>query len=427
MLPPTSMEIIMTLLASPARGLAFILLATTLSVFHPTHSRAEPGALGNIRIALKNVVPNARIFDGTKLVTRDHTYAQHYLNNASSGFKRAITQFKRMTPADKDTPEAKKVWLEIRQKAKWLVGLQDALKAAKTQTKGGRQQCSDFDKAVMAPHRSTFGPILKLADKREGVLGDPNQIKRLLALGKRVAQTCAEPRWKDVGKHGCRTMKLTKNTDPELWCAAAKDAKKHVATGVRNYVQRDLALAMRSAQTSRDLKQKQGWIDQEAVTSWTAQTSLTAEAKQQRMKRYQAVYAAAGMTWSENPAWFVPFGRYFKEREATLRSLAKTLPMPPSGGKSLYSTAIIKKRVKKAHPGAKVKKVVMSPKGWLISKFPTGVPDIRRAHGHIMYKVPGEPFCQVRSFYAREKYRGGGKYQRANDVRWGYVRFQNCR
>ena len=42
----------------------------------------------------------------------------------------------------------------------------------------------------------------------------------------------------------------------------------------------------------------------------------------------------------------------------------------------------------------------------------------------VIFKVKGEPYCQVRSMTAYENYKGGGKYKKAKGTAWGYARFQ---
>lgn len=63
---------------------------------------------------------------------------------------------------------------------------------------------------------------------------------------------------------------------------------------------------------------------------------------------------------------------------------------------------------------------------WRIHRNALGVPDRRSAKGYVLFKLPEDPFCQLRSFTLVQQNIGGDSYQQAKGVRPGYVRFQSC-
>jgi len=53
------------------------------------------------------------------------------------------------------------------------------------------------------------------------------------------------------------------------------------------------------------------------------------------------------------------------------------------------------------------------------------LPEYRDRGGYVLLQVPGEPFCQLRSFALSETYNGRG-YAKARSVSFSGVRWQKC-
>ena len=65
--------------------------------------------------------------------------------------------------------------------------------------------------------------------------------------------------------------------------------------------------------------------------------------------------------------------------------------------------------------------------GYHIDRNALGVPVARRIYGGIIFQVSGEPWCQYRTFRAREEYQGGNSYHKTNQILMDNLRFQSCK
>ena len=136
------------------------------------------------------------------------------------------------------------------------------------------------------------------------------------------------------------------------------------------------------------------------------------------------VLSAAGIEDSEEALW----GEQ-KARLDTLRGeVEKTAGAWQSPAKKAdnYSTALAAGQIKEWHGDAQVHDAYLSRDSWKIHKNALGVPDRRTLPGYVIFKLPDDPYCQLRSYTLTEQYAGGGTYQKAGGVRFGYVRFQDC-
>ncbi len=78
------------------------------------------------------------------------------------------------------------------------------------------------------------------------------------------------------------------------------------------------------------------------------------------------------------------------------------------------------------HSEAHVYATYLSRASWKIHRNSLGVILRRTLPGYVLFKLPADPFCQLRSYTLTESYAGGGTYQKAAGVRFGYIRFQAC-
>ena len=74
----------------------------------------------------------------------------------------------------------------------------------------------------------------------------------------------------------------------------------------------------------------------------------------------------------------------------------------------------------------KVIKAAGTKGGWSVKKNALGVPLYRDRFGWILFQVPGEPLCQLRTFYISEEY-VGRKPKKDKDVGFARLRWQKCR
>ena len=79
------------------------------------------------------------------------------------------------------------------------------------------------------------------------------------------------------------------------------------------------------------------------------------------------------------------------------------------------------------YPKGKIIKTHHKQANWKIRQHEvTKIPIERYRSGWTLIEMPGDPFCQLRSWTVYEKYQGGGRYQPTDYAQIGYVRWQSC-
>ena len=286
-------------------------------------------------------------------------------------------------------------------------------------------RCSRFRVQVMAGRRAAMAALVSLAHDGSGVLFQAEQIRRARVAAGEVAGYCALPRFRDVGRVGCRPMKLRAATDPTLWCEAAARASSLVVRGVQNYIRRDLAVRARLLGEPKELRLRSGWIRRREPTTWRREMHFTSADVTQLLARYRPLFIAAGMRPQIPKQLLAAHVARYAARRAIATALAGRL-VAPSARADSYATAMAARIARGQHPGGQVLRTGMNEVGWVTRYDAAGQPVSRRHYGQVLVRVANEPWCQLRSFYLQERYRYR-QWQRPGEIRFHAMRFQRCR
>lgn len=242
----------------------------------------------------------------------------------------------------------------------------------------------------------------------------------------KLGPVCAQPKYANIEK--CRrgnysTVRGAGGADYSRAdiCIAAADPKKTLTAVAQRTIEHQIDKRTKMP-TVESFRADEGWIQVEGEVRYATHFQVSAAAKTERTAKATEMYAAAGipvpadlsMLWANDQA-------RLDALKAAVDATAAEWKL--DGDKCQgYACKMAENAVKKSAK-AKVKRVTGS--SWKVVADP-GKHVYRYMGMYVIYQVPGEPFCQARSATANEMYQGGGKYQKASNLQWGYVRFQKC-
>ena len=250
-----------------------------------------------------------------------------------------------------------------------------------------------------------------------------------------VDKVCKEPVYKGstLFTNDCPWARGSRMTlsKPKYWCEASHKREELLRGMVMNQLKREAKQA-REFRTGRFMgasaarvKKQDGWIELESWHTYANVTSWTDTELDRVLKHIKPLVASVGI----QDATTLPFWKAFEKRKADLKSeidrLAPTWKSDKKKGAD-YSVNLAKKQLKKVFKKAKKAKAFLRRKEWKIYKTSLGIPKYRTRKGLLQYQMPGEPWCQLRSYTLTEDYKGGRRYQKAKDVSFGYTRWQKC-
>lgn len=124
-----------------------------------------------------------------------------------------------------------------------------------------------------------------------------------------------------------------------------------------------------------------------------------------------------------------PLHKQIDELLAQMNAAASSYSFSGSSAKPVEPNIVgfIKNQAGGNIAGATILKTAWLPGEWIIDKNDLGVPTMRSRLGTALYRVPSQNFCVEQHFFYEEKYAGGGRYQRANDVNFSDLRFVKCK
>jgi hypothetical protein len=346
-----------------------------------------------------------------------------------SNLNRAVRTFNRISAADRGDPAARKAGAQLNDLAKYLNALDKAYKGQAASGANSDNACRAFEKEAMTLENKKVMRSMVLLLKDPGAVQLPRAsvVQQWKAVAMAVKAICAQPKYKDVGKVGCRWMKVSgRQRDPSAWCEAASTWKSLVQKAVMNRIKHHTKVFSNIGPSAETLAKREGYLHFEGPVTYKGQLNFGAEAKQKLLGKLKPLMDAAGINDMGNDRLFAKFTAAKDALRAKVDELAPTWKSRPKKG-SDYSCAKARRKIKGWHPKAAIKKAYLSG-GWKNRKNALGVPLERSKSGIIIFKLRGEKWCQSRGYVVTETYKGGGRYQKASGVAVGYIRFQKaCR
>ena len=399
--------------------------------------------MGVIERSFAKYQEDAAIFDGKALAKGAALAdAQEHARLCDDALAYYDRYYGQVTSKGRGTDRAKKLTARYQKLQPWCAALRKAVDAAADAAK----QKADAEAKAQAERKATCQALQKDATDAAGgghwfheVLDTwsggvtpttADHVKEFRGRLEKLAPICDKKEYADSatrcdGLGIIHSSTTNRGYDQGDICAAAGDPQKtlgEVAMRLIEWKQRhSQADAPPTVAWFRD---KEGWLPATGVVEYATFFTVPEEDKQQIRAEVDAAFEAAGVTPPEDVSML------WESRAAYREGLKKVVDATASEWKITldkckgYTCKLAEKSVKKEQKKAKIKKTYQ--REWKIVKNALDVPVKRYLDMWVIYQLPGEPYCQVRSTTAYEDYKGGGKYQKTKGVGWGFVRFQKC-
>lgn len=302
----------------------------------------------------------------------------------------------------------------------------ETAKIAKAAEDAWRASCQDFqDRAMTAQHREPMTRLILQALEGNQGIGSAEMIQQHAEVAQAVNAVCAGTDLAAMEAKPCWYVLRRAAHDPVQWCRTAADGPALIRATVLNHARQVIgSVGSSTIQSVDEFRQSEGWLTFEGPVEFDRRFQLDTSGNAAVMQNLSKLLASAGIENAEQALWGDQKDRLEALKQAVLET-APGWPMPQSQTDS-YATALAEKQVRSMHPQAKIHRALISRASYKIHTNALGVPDRRTLPGYVLFELPGEPFCQLRRFTLTEQYAGGGTYQPASGVRFGYVRFQSC-
>ncbi|MCK5800087.1 MAG: hypothetical protein KAI47_23010, partial [Deltaproteobacteria bacterium] len=378
-----------------ASAMAFPLLTFPIQV--EAISRRGASALRNVLMTLRNIKKDPKLFDGKSIVAGARMdRIKNYLARSQSNLNRAIRGYNRISAADRGDPAARQAGQQLNDLSKYFKALDKAFKNQSAAGAGADKTCREFEKEAMtlANRKVMRSMVLLLKDPGAVQLPRASIIQNWKAVAVAVKAICDKPEYKNVGKVGCRGMKLGKRQrDPSAWCEAAQTWKKLVQGAVMNRIKHHTKVFSNVGPNANKLQSSEGYMQFEGPVTYKEHMYFGKKAKAKVLGKLKPLLDAAGINSVGNAELFAKFKAAKDALRAKVDELAPTWKSKPNKGKD-RSCAMAKRHIKRWHPRASIKKVYLRSAAWNIRKNALGVPLERSKPGIIIFKLPGEKWCQ---------------------------------
>ncbi|MBX2885290.1 MAG: hypothetical protein KTR32_35375 [Granulosicoccus sp.] len=288
--------------------------------------------------------------------------------------------------------------------------------------------CDAFSKEVMT--RRNQRRMTAYFQNADAIKSDYKSMSRFLTLAESISTRCAKPDYSALLKTSCSD---SQDLDPKSWCETATTAR----TTMRNHILRETSswetIAENRYISADKLDRSNGWIPIEGPTSLEKTLSFDRMMYVNNVdfgpEKQRDLFADLDIQPDDFPYYTASLDYIDELREAINEGAASwpAAPRAASGEDTNYGTALAAETItQRWHPTAEIRDSWLSRANWKIIKNNLGVILRRTLPGHVLFKLPDDPYCQIRSFTLTEQYTGSGTFQPAKGVRFGYVRFQSC-
>lgn len=390
------------------------------------------------------------IFDGKAFLAGVpfNSFEQYYQGYMKS-LKQAVSTWERqVSSTSKSTPDGQALRDQLNASIDWGNAMsaqypamkqryrqqQEAAQAAQQQAETSaaankeahKQQCVAFQQEAMKPlARDPMNRLINQMLHGNSGLGSVEGVNQHRQMAGDVLAVCRSLDYQVLMAQPCFYVLGRPDYDPVNWCNAAAQADELIKAAVLNQARQTIAIVGSSTiQSVQEFHEREGWLTFEGPVTFKTKLFFGTQGREAVMGNVGQVLVAAGIDNAEEALW----GEQ-KARLDTLRmeveKTAGTWTSPPQKADN-YSTALAADQIKQWHGNAEVHDAYLSRESWKIHKNALGIPDRRTLPGYVVFKLPEDPYCQLRSYTLTEQHAGGGTYQNAGGVRFGYVRFQDC-
>lgn len=390
------------------------------------------------------------IFDGNSFLDGvDPQQAKQYYARFQQQLKSALRTWNRIvSDRSKSSAEGQAMGLRVQELEQWgtamtadYARLEESSRQLQEQQRTAQREAAALATASKTNHRAECRKFLDsaLTPQRR----DP--IMRLVLQMQHGNQSISSP--EEVNQHAqvaadfdaaCKALDLQLITatpcwfagndpahNPQLSCDAAAQAPGLIKGAVINHARSSVAhIGDAHVQSVQQFNERNGWLTYEGPVQFKThleQGNAIPTAVKDNMRE---LLASAGLEGEEESIWVGQNDRLSVLR-AEVEKTAGQWPIPADKGDN-YSSEFARAQIERWHADAQVHKAWLSRGSWKIHKNALGAILRRTLPGYVMFKLPDDPYCQLRSYTLTEQYAGAGKYEPASGVGIGYVRFQSC-
>ncbi len=398
----------------------------------------------------KNMRQDTTIFDGKNFVkgAAYQKVKQYYngfirdLNNANNKWNSNIS------PSAKGSADGKALLERLNDASEWARAMEaqypayekgqlaliqankdskaKAKKAAQADKAEHQKVCRSFMKQAMLPlNRDPITRLIQQLKHNNQKIGTPEQVETHAKVAAQVDSVCKGIDYAKLTSKPCYYVINGPHNDPVNWCEAAAKSGELIKAAALNSAKQTISIVgTASIQSPKEFMDRDGWLTFEGKVTYKDKLFFSSHGRENVMGSVKSLLASVGVENAEETLWGEQKGRLDTLRKEVEKT-AGTWKSPEEKAGN-YSTKLARNQIQKMHPDAKIHKAYLSRASYKIHKNALGVPLRKTMPGYILFKLPDDPFCQLRSYTLTEQYEGGGKYQKASGVRIGYVRFQKC-
>lgn len=363
--------------------------------------------------------------------------------DAQTHLSRAIREFNALSSEDKACPNGQAFIGKLKALEKGLKDDEAGRAARQALEKAAKQACKDFAAQFITPDNLPLmeGLVLlhftghsnraqatlddrevkewlertrarqTLFEQLEPVCGDAEKVKQLTL--------CQRPYSPDLASFYAKK-------DPNAWCQVVARGNELLVAELDEYV--GIEGDEKHARVGGGgLERGEGWMSDDLLKkTWTTAFTVNQNAKAAGAARVKTLYAAVGVKDADT-------SKLTAKREEGLAALKKEVERlaptweRPRPGVGHYGVDLAKARVTSVFKGATVVAAGGDSGQWNVHRNVLNVPEYRDRFGWVLFQVPGEPYCQLRTFYISEDYAGGGMYTKDTSPSFSRLRFQGCR
>ncbi len=407
------------LLVSAVAALVFVSIEAGDAVASPKVDRT----VRNIEMTLNNCAID-QYWDGNAIkpgVSAEVTNG--WLHSCVSNLNRAIGYYNSLNMIERMSPGvvSKDIKGRLDSYQKFAKAAQGNQQVAAASAQASQNVCMMFGNMTSDAKTKYVEHLINVQqDKNHYIV--PDDFPKTKEAADAVQKLCTDnPALAQLGSNSCPMYRT--NGSGADWCSAAAKQKELLGMLLASYASRNLS----NIQMNPDkFEEYEGWFRVNGKVEYKSMFTVSDDEKKSLAKALAKPIEIIGDTSQLNAI----YDQIAKSREPLRKKVdqfAPTWTIKAMGTSKHYSQDLARKTVLAWHPSAKIVKNFMDNAGYHIDRNALGVPVARRIYGGIIFQVPGEPWCQYRTFRAREEYKSGNSYHKTNQILMDNLRFQSCK